>query len=369
MTVPRIAVAGGFAALTLLSACDILSGAGPSTDALQNMPDVDIVNVTPTQSAAMADGVQTANDAAVRRALVSLQTVVQAPQFAFGPGTKVSVTLWSFSPRPGLASGPSSTPLGAFTVDGDGVILLPYVGTARLTGQSLQQAQDLLARRYASLGMFQSPSVSLALISVPQGQILVTGAIGQPKAISWRPGGMTLAEALTTSLGDGASLLAQNGDAQGHFEAISVTVLRTGAVPAQLPISVALEQNVPLQPGDRVVVRKAPAVEVSILGAGIQNSGVFDFAHVPTLSEVLARGAGLNANTADDHAVFVLREHGGTRPVLYNFSWNKAQGLIASHEFPMESGDLVYVAEAPIVPIQRVINLLFQAALPAQFIK
>jgi polysaccharide export outer membrane protein len=35
----------------------------------------------------------------------------------------------------------------------------------------------------------------------------------------------------------------------------------------------------------------------------------------------------------------------------------------------MQDGDLVYVAEAPIVPVQRVIGILFQATLPAQALK
>ena len=268
-----------------------------------------------------------------------------------------------------MSSGPGPTVLGAFTVAANGEVLLPYIGSAHLEGLGLQQAQDALARRYATLGIFQSPSISIDVAYAPQGQILVTGAIGQPKAIMWPQQGITLAEALTQALGDGAALLAQDADTAGHYEAISVSVFRASGEAGELPISIALERTIPLRPDDRIVVKKAPAVEITVLGPGMQANGVFDFAHVPTLSEALARGAGLNPNTANDHAVFVLRERAGTTPILYDFAWNKAQGLVASHRFQMQSGDLVYVAEAPIVPIQRVINILFQASLPAQFVK
>ena len=43
--------------------------------------------------------------------------------------------------------------------------------------------------------------------------------------------------------------------------------------------------------------------------------------------------------------------------------------MIASHRFPLENGDMVYVAEAPILSVQRVINILFQLALPAQVLQ
>ena len=359
----------GLAAALLLSACGTLSGGGPSVKTLQSSPSVDVVNVTPALAASLADALDASNSAAIAHALQILRPSSNVPAVLFGPGSQMSVTIWSFSPRPGAAAGPQPTPLGAFTVTANGTILLPYLGEVKVAGLDLQQAQSELTRRYASLGLFQKPSVSIEANEIPQGRILVTGSIGQPKVIPWPPQGITLAEALTESLGNGADLLAQDNDARGHSEAISVRVFRAYGPSTSLPISVALEQNIPLRPDDRIIVKKAPAVEVTVLGPGMQGNGVFDFAHVPTLSEALARGAGLNANAANDHAVFVMRERTGTRPVLYDFAWNKAQGLVASHRFPLQSGDLVYVAEAPIVSVQRVINILFQATLPVQVAK
>ena len=174
-----------------------------------------------------------------------------------------------------------------------------------LSGLTLAQAQDAIKQRYAALGLFQSPSITIAVAAAPQGHILVTGSVGQPKEIPWPPQGITLAEALTQSLGDGAALLAQGSDLSNNRPAITVAVLRDHASPAELPISVALDHEIPLQPGDRIVVNKAPAVEVTVLGGGVQNNGVFGFAERPRLSDVLARASGLNSNAADNHAVFV----------------------------------------------------------------
>ena len=107
-----------------------------------------------------------------------------------------------------------------------------------------------------------------------------------------------------------------------------MAVLRDHASPAELPIAVALDHEIPLQPGDRIVVNKAPAVEVTVLGGGVQNNGVFGFAERPRLSDVLARASGLNSNAADNHAVFVFfRTPKGVRPILFDLAWNKAPGM------------------------------------------
>ena len=369
MSAPRLARGASLFLLLATAACGILPGAGPSLGTMKDSKAVEVVRVTPADAYDRAAALDREESAAIDRALAALQKPASEPSFTFGPGARIAMTLWSFSPRPGVTTGPAPTALGSYTVAADGAVLLPYVGKISLSGLTLQQAQDLVAKRFEALGLFQKPSVSIDVASSPQGQVLVTGAVGQPKAISWQPAGMTLAEALTQALGDGAALLGQEGNGPGRTVTTKVLVFRRQNPPVELPISAALERAIALQPGDRIVVRKEPAVEVTVLGAGVQGNGVFDFDRVPTLSEAIARGAGLNANAANDHAVFVLRERKGARPVLFDFSWNKAQGLVASHRFPLQSGDLVYVAEAPIVSVQRVINILFQVALPAQVLK
>ena len=350
------------------SACGILPAGGPSMSVMKASTDVDLVTMTPDAANAQSAELDRTQAMAVTQALATLSTAEAAPPFTFGPGTKMTVTLWSFSPRPGSV-GPASLVLGNFTVAPDGAVLLPYVNRVNLTGLTLQQAQSELEKRFTTTGLFQKPSISIDVSATPKGQIIVTGAVGQPHTVSWPAGGITLAEALTQSLGDGAAVLGQEDDAAGHFVATRVTVIRDHGPSAELPISVALDKDIPLRPGDRVVVKKQPAVEVTILGAGGQSNGVYAFGHIPTLSEVLGRGSGLNGNSADGRAVFVLRERQGEKPVLYNFAWSTTQGVIAAHHFPMQSGDLVYVAEAPIMSVQRVINILFQVALPAQVFK
>jgi polysaccharide export outer membrane protein len=332
---------------------------------MQDSRAVKIVDVSPADAKALRDQIDASNKTEVDRTLASLQSTPVSPTFRFGPGVIVDISLWSWTGASPTSSGaPGSALLGTYTVSANGAIILPYAGQVSIGGLTLLQAQEVITRRFAALGIVQKPSVGIEVKSVPQGRILVTGALGQPKLLEWNPAGMTLAEAITQAFGDGNAILGQSTDLAINGAAVRVAVLRNGAAPADLPISAALVAEIPLRPGDRVVVKRAPAVRVTVLGGGIKKNGIYDFAEPPVLSQVLAQATGLDGNVANDRAVFVLRPHKGDTPVLYDFAWNHLQGLIASQEFEIMNGDLVYVAEAPIVPVQRVVNTLFQLALP-----
>jgi polysaccharide export outer membrane protein len=369
MSAPLRLQAGIIIALATLSACGTLPGSGPSAGALARSDRVDIVQVTPAQANAAAASGQAATRDRVDLALARLSAPAEPATFRFGPGASLTLTLWSFSSRPEAGGGASPTALGTYTVSAEGDIVLPYAGTVPLSGLTLPEAQATLDKRFAALGMFQSPSVAIQNAGAPQGHVTVTGLIGQPKAIAWPPAGLTLSDALTQALGDGAAVLGQPNDTANNVSAIQVALYRGEGAPVTLPIATALEQTIALRPGDRVVVEKATPIEVTVLGGGARSNGALDFAEAPSLAQVLAKVSGLNGALANNHAIFVLRQRAGGRPILYDFAWDRAQGLIASQRFPLESGDLVYVAEAPIISAQQVISILFQLTLPAQVLK
>lgn len=365
----------GAAIAIALSGCGTLSSTGPSVSTMKASPDVDIVNVTPALARTRAATVAENRQATVNRALRELTGTPRNEAFVFAPGDALHLSLWTISPWPGADSsqgasnGPTAIDLGDYNVSAQGSIDLPYAGTTSITGLGLAAAQNAIAGRYASLGILQSPSAKITVTSTAQGSIIVTGAVGTPKIIPWTPAGISLTAALTQALGNGADIVSSANGHNNDNAATEVSILRKNAT-INLPMEDALSHQIALEPGDRVLVKKAPLVRVTVLGGGAGKNGEYSYARVPTLAEVLASASGLDGNSADDHAVFVLEQRvGDTRPVLYDFAWEKVQGLVASHSFPMKDGDMVYVAEAPIVPVQRAINILFQLALPVQAVK
>lgn len=359
-----------------LAGCAMLPNSGPTVGDFAKSTDVTIVKVTPAY-AAEAKRLEAKTEAAkVRHELALLPATEPSTELRFAAGDTLHVDLLTISPwSGGVSSGgmnmtPEQIDLGEYTVGPQGTITIPYAGRVRVDGLDVAQLQAVLTSRFSSLGIMQNPAVKVQPGAVPQGSIIVTGAIGSPKTIQWSPAGMTLAEALTLSLGDGIDILSSTERSSDHQSATQVALYRGSKPPVTLPMAVALENVIPLEQGDRIVVTRAPAVKVTVLGEGISKDGEFDYASPPSLAEVLSQASGLNDDVADDHAVFVLnRAKVGVKPIVYDFAWNKVAGLVAAQDFPVQNGEVVYVAEAPIVPIESAVNILFQLALPAQIFK
>jgi polysaccharide export outer membrane protein len=356
-----------------VAGCASLPGTGPSASSMAKSPDVQIVDITPDIASAAREVAIAQEKASLDRALAILRATPAATAAQIAPGDVIDVAIWSFSPWPGAGNplsiaNPGQIPLGTFTVGTDGAITLPYAGRVDLTGLNAEQAQAAISSRYAVLRILQRPTAAVKVMASPRNDVLVTGAIGQPRTIPWTPAGMTLAQAVTQSLGDGNGLLGQ-GELTKARAAVRIAVLRGQQAPVALPMVNALEEQIPLRAGDRIVVSKAPAVQVTVLGGGTRRDGVIGFARQPVLAEALAEASGLDGNSANDHAVFVMRRQADKKPVLYNFAWNKPMGIVAAQQFPLEDGDLVYVADAALVSAQKVIGLIFQATLPAQVLR
>ena len=362
------------AAAATLASCSSIPRAGPSSSALSKSDQVEHVQVTPELAASLASAIIADRSSDRERTVATLAASAPAfSPFVFAPGDRLSVTLWSYlvSGGAGAATNPQPSELGRFLVADDGTIVLPYVGSFRIAGMELTEAQRSITGRIAGLGVFRRPSALIAVEAAPRSAILVTGAIGSPREVPWRPGGRTLSDALTEALGANPDFLREDGDGRGRALA-EVAVVRGSAEPVSLPMELALTRSIPLKPGDRLVVSKRPAVVVNLLGAMRQNSQL-GFAEAPTLTHALARASGLDPNLAA-RAVFVMRERPADRPLLYDFAWNRAEGMIAANRFLLVDNDVIYndviyVAEAPIVSIQKVVNTLFQLVLPAQLAK
>lgn len=359
-----------------LGGCASLPSAGPTAAGLSGAGDIRLVDVTPSYAEAARARVRSSEESRLLASLSRLPPTQAPTRTRFEAGDTLHVDLLTISPwsggtnSGGMNMTPSQINLGEYTVGPGGTITLPYAGRVRVAGLDVPQVQSMLSGRFASLGIMQNPAIKVDADSVPQGSVIVTGAVGSPKTIQWSPAGMTLAQALTMSLGNGTDLLTSNRSHGESRSATEVSIFRGNAKPVRLPMAAALEHVIPLERGDRIVVTRSPAVKVAVLGAGVSKDGEYDYAQPPTLAEVLAQASGLNDSVADDHAVFVLRQgHAGAKPTVYNFAWNKVDGLVASQDFPIENNEVVYVAEAPIIPVQRAVSILFQLALPAQVFK
>jgi polysaccharide export outer membrane protein len=289
---------------------------------------------------------------------------VQPSDYTLQPGDKFTMVMTSWTPGVVTPTRAESV----FTINADGSVALPYLsGPVYLSGLSTNQAQSHIARLYTQRRVFLSPDVQIKLDETDSAHgVLVTGMVGAPKMIPWVSGGMSLAHALTKSMGDSQILGLQQNALNGGTSATSVKLIRKGQTAITIPVDLALENDIPLQQNDKIIVSHKPAVQVTVMGGGI-NNGLYDFAQHPSLAQAVAQAKGLNPQTANAKAVYVFRN--GDNPKLYSFAFKTTDAQFAAQQFPLMDADIVYVAEAGIVPISHIFQAIWPLATMATVIK
>jgi polysaccharide biosynthesis/export protein len=172
----------------------------------------------------------------------------------------------------------------AARIAGDGNVDLPLIGSTHVAGLTVTQAQQLVAKKLIEGQMMISPDV---LISVTDSNVDIIGVMGEvnsPRAIpAFAP--MSLFDALSAAGG-------LKADAS-H----SISILRKGVNEPLMVVlnsnpANAVDQNIPLYPGDRVLVPRTGVVYV--VGA-VLHSGAYPI--TPDTPLTLAQVVALAGNT------------------------------------------------------------------------
>jgi polysaccharide export outer membrane protein len=191
----------------------------------------------------------------------------------------------------------------AARIAGDGNVDLPLIGSTHVAGLTVEQAQQLIAQKLIDGQMILSPEV---LISVTDSMVDIIGVMGEvnsPRAIpAFAP--MSLFDALSAAGG-------LKADAS-H----SISILRNGVSEPLLVVlnsnpANAVDQNIPLYPGDRVIVPRTGVVYV--VGA-VLHSGAYpitpDTPLTVTQAVALAGNVGFQAATTETS---IIRTTGAKR--------------------------------------------------------
>jgi len=185
----------------------------------------------------------------------------------------------------------------------NGVIDLPLIGGVPVAGLTIEQAQRKVAHDLVASQMILAPDVLISIQESMFDVIGVMGEVNQPRAIAaYAP--MSLLDVISAAGG-------LKPDAS-H----SISILRKG-VPQPLLVDLnsnpadALSQNVPLYPGDRVLVSRVGVVYV--VGAVHRQGAVPITPDTPlTLLQAitLSGGAGFEAS---QNSTRIIRTQGATR--------------------------------------------------------
>ena len=190
-------------------------------------------------------------------------------------------------------------------VSAEGEITLPLAGTVKIGGMTTAQAEAVIARTLSNGGFFNDPKVSVLEKEFSTQGISVLGEVAKP-GIYPLPGSRNLFDALSAASGvtarAGSIVTITHRNDPEH--SVSVILSNNGKNSGA--------SNVPLYPGDTVMVSKAGIVYVT--GAVTKPGGfIMENAHM-TVLQAVAMAQGANSTAALDKAEVIRNSGQGTKP-------------------------------------------------------
>lgn len=305
-----------------------------------------------------------------------------------GVGDVVAVAIWEvgsglFAPTPvalpsgdpGAAAaaaggaGASSATIPPQVVPRDGSITVPFAGRVHVAGLTPAQAENAI--RAALAGKAMEPQVLVTISSNVSGTVTVMGEV---------TGGARLPLSIS-----GDRLLDVIASAGGIKTPVAETTIRLtrGNRTGKAALSSILSnpsENVYVRPGDIITVERETRAFV-ILGASGENAQVpFERADL-TLAQAIGKGRGLKDERADAEGVFLFRyetpdvarvldprspmpELGQPVPVVYRLDMRSPKGYFYAQRFQVHEDDVIYVSNAPLNELQKVLMLFSTVTTP-----
>ena len=275
-------------------------------------------------------------------------------------GDSITLSLWSqsagSSQQSMLQTAPHETDMGAYTVALNGTVDLPYVGPVTVAGLTPQEADKIIAARYAQAQQFPKAEAVVTIKHNKGQHVVIIGSVNKPITLDWPEGGLTVSEALAAAGGFrvfGASY-------KGGDVAVNNVMIVRRAKDYSLPLKTVLEHRIQLIPGDTLVVRQQPLVRATCLGAGWESPTVINFDKQPTLAKVLSLGR-INWRTAQGRGVFVFKH---SFRVIYRVNIDTPEGMRTAQWFPIANQDLVYIPPSRSTSLQQIMQIIMSAAYP-----
>jgi polysaccharide biosynthesis/export protein len=297
----------------------------------------------------------------------------------FGIGDSVEISIWEAPPatlfgaaqadsKGGMQGSAPVTALPEQAVDANGNITVPFVGAIRALGRTPVQVQSEIAGRLKN--MAHDPQVLVRLAHNATSYVTVVGDVTTANRMPLTARGERVLDALAAS-----------GGVRQPVDKVTIQVTR-GKTVAAMPLETLIRdprQNVPLAAGDVVTALYQP-FSFMALGATGKNEEINFEAQGITLAQALARAGGLQDNRSDAKGVFVFRLENanalkwpstpvrttvdGKVPVIYRVDLADPNSFFAAQSFMMDNKDLLYVSNAPVTEMQKVLNLFFSVAYP-----
>lgn len=381
LPVCQVLLASAFAAT--LAACNFVSRDGPSSNEIRS--GATAILSQPEQAVGFV--VIDLNPAVVQAANIRTHSLgplfnrvrgsAASGQGYVGVGDIVSITIFEatsgglFIPPEGSATrGGNFVPIPAQQVEATGFITVPFAGAVRASGRTPQHIAKEISQRLSQRAV--EPQVVVSVADRRSGSVSVLGDVNLPTRMTIDPGGLRILEAIARA----------GGPRSAPYE--TIVTLKRGEQTTRALLSAVVkrpDQNPYLVPGDTVFISKEPRYYIALgstptpgsIGGTNNRRFAFD-SDTMTLAEAAAKAGGLEPNRADPGAVFLYRMEdrhvlerlgveisgfqGSEVPTIYSSNFGRGDSLFIANDFTIRNGDIIYVAEAPSIGLQRFTGML-----------
>lgn len=320
-------------------------------------------------------------DQRVANGVTTLGTPSLARTFGFGGaggvpvigvGDKLQVTIFEAGPDGLFSTTDSKSTTIPVVVQPDGRGQIPYVGSVRFAGMTLETARSTIVDALKAKAV--EPDVLVSMAGNESRNVSVQGDVHQAAMI---PLGLS-AEHLS-------EVLARAGGASKPPYDTYVTLKRggrTGTVLLQTIVDNPKEDII-VKPADHVYVTYDPQT-FSALGQTEKKGKVPFGAASLSLIEAAALAGGGNLSTADPKGYFIFRYENesvyrhvvgddrfrdllakgmtsdgqGRYPVIYRLDLAQTQSFIVAQSFPIRNRDVVYLSRHPATDFSRFVGMI-----------
>lgn len=370
-----------FASVTALAGCGLTPSSGPSRDQMAQS-----VSSQPASNGAAPFAWVEVDDEALdllaRQPAPSLRGFFgdyrPAATQLIGVGDALQITVWEaasgglFSTSDGgnVSPGARSSAIPEQIVGRDGSITVPYAGRVQAAGRTPQQVEAAVIQRLQ--GKAIEPQALVNVTHNVSNTVTVTGEVANGARVPLTQRGDRILDVIAAAGGYRSPV---------HETFISLT---RGRRTARAPLQALLahpEENVYVRAGDILTVESRPQTFTVAGATGVNAVIPFDARGV-SLDEAIGKAGGLNDNRADANGVFVLRYEPAAlvrqfpnappgllqepmAPVAYHLNMKDPGAMFAARRFVMRDKDIVYVSNAPLAEIGKVVQLIQTVAQPA----
>ena len=290
--------------------------------------------------------------------------------FTIETGDVVEVTIWEsvsggisgglFRQGGGGGSGAGAVKIPMQIVDQAGRITVPFAGRVPVRGRTPSAVeQDIVGRLD---GKAINPQAIVTVSKTTSNKVTVIGDAVIGGSVDLSPGADRITDVIATS-----------GGLNGVIDDALITLTRRGDSSTMPLARIFAEpsQNLRLSPGDILTVVSQPNSFIATGATGV--NARLPFGNRPYfLSDALGAVGGVLDSRGDPTAVYVLRieepvfatlslgaspiSNDGA-PVAYLFDMDKAASFFLTRRFAMQDKDIIYVANAPTVELQKLLDI------------